>query len=321
MHRPPQHVRCNEGPNEMNATAQNTGSNVNPMTAIIDAAMRGVTTEGNRQAALTVAMFENEVTYNPKAIERIFKLEGADKSDAMDELLCDLSNEYETTLDKYVNLTDKDYRATLKGKPGAKEANVFEADALFRKIRAARKMMAQAMAATYHLHATKVKAIKQGKMGTGSLIVLMPNPEFPDRGDINVALSNNKAASEGDKALRAKTGKATKPASAKNPMASSLTDSSKQLATLLATAARKPLPDMELAPEVETNLEVTLRELFLRKFFDGATFDADTFKPWLASVSKFATPPKDENAKASNGVSVAKTSADKTKGDDKKSAA
>lgn len=278
----------------MNATA-NTASNENPITRIISQVMNSATQEGNRQAALTVALFASEASFSADAILRVMRKEGADKSEAVDNMLSALSEDFTNAADYYTRLSDKDYRKTLDG--SAKEKNIFEADALLRKIRAARKMFGLALSAVYYLRVNKAVSVKTNNVGTGSLAVLMPTPEFPDHPSVQ-RVSNNSLAASGDKLIREKLGKGKREPRANNPQGDVLSNATKSLAAI-APKLREPINGNgkvqgagtentydRLDETSRANLEVIFKNVFAAKFFDGTVFDERSFRDWMNETFK-----------------------------------
>lgn len=241
----------------------NAIKNASPISAIIAGVMKDATTEGNRQAELTVAMFKNEVTYSSDNILDVFRKEGAEKTEALDVLISDASDEYAGVMD---------HLASIKDKPSKERstADVFTIDSLNRKARAARMMFERALRSVYWLRENGCKNVASNKIGTGAMKAKMPDPE--DEGEyINETFSCNTLANKGNDAIRVKLGKASKPESkAKNPAANVIADASKSLAAVLSNLGsegkRKPITDFSDA--VEADLETTLRELFAMKFGD-----------------------------------------------------
>lgn len=248
--------------------------NVSPISAIIAGVMKDATTEGNRQAELTVAMFKNEVTYSSENILDVFRKEGAEKTEAIDVLISDASDEYAGVMD---------HMASIKDKPSKERstADVFQIDSLNRKARAARMMFERALKSVYWLRASNVSAVSLNKIGTGAMRVVGPSaaldPSNKDDDDatadipVKVTFSCNTLANKGNDAIRVKLGKsAAKTATAKNPAANVIADASKSLAAVLSNLGndgkRKPITDFSDA--VEADLETTLRELFAMKFVD-----------------------------------------------------
>lgn len=204
---------------------------------IISSAMNEATKGENRTAQLVVAMFNAEATYSQSAILSIFRKERADRTAAIDSMLDAASDTFANLVDLYDRMTDKDYRKTLDDE--AKAKNAFEAQAIFLKIRAARKLFETALAATYHLRDVKSKTVKTNNVGAGSLVMLAPSKEFAGE-YVPQRVATSKCAAAGTTAINAKIGKAKPAASkAKNPSAgNSMADAAKALAS--AVTSMKP---------------------------------------------------------------------------------
>lgn len=260
-----------------NSTLRNASQNI---AAIIAGVMKDATTEGNRQAELTVAMFKNEVTYAASEILEVFRKEGSEKTALIDAMLSDASDEYRTVLE---------HMATIKDRASKERTtqDVFQLDGLNRKARAARIMFERALKSVYWLRESGCKTVASNKIGTGALKAKMPDPE--DEGEyVNEIFTCNHVANKGNDAIRVKLGKVKPEAKARNPQANVLADASKSLSAVLmsmnADGKRKPISDF--SDGIEAQLEDTLRELFAMKFFDGNVFDRKTFDAWIAETFK-----------------------------------
>lgn len=273
-----------------NATIRNASQNI---AAIIAGVMKDATTEGNRQAELTVAMFKNEVTYAADEILNVFRKEGAEKTALIDAMISDASDEYRVVMEQGASIKDKASKERTT-------QDVFTLDGLNRKARAARIMFERALRSVYWLRVNGCKTVAGNKIGTGALKAKMPDPE--DEGEyVNEVYTCNHVANKGKEAIDKALGKSKSEAKARNPQANVLADASKSLAAVLtnmnADGKRKPLSDFN--DGIERQLEDTLRELFAMKFFDGNVFDRRTFDTWFAETYKAE---KQEAAKQNAGT-------------------
>lgn len=268
-----------------------TIKNTSPISAIIAGVMKDATTEGNRQADLSVAMFANEVTYSVDAILNTFSKDGSEKTETLDKWLEDASDDYGAVLD---------HMQAIKDKPAKDRTNAdtFQLDSLNRKARAARMMFERALRSVYWLRVNGCKNVSSNKIGTGAMKAKMPDPEA--KGEyINETYSCNTLANKGNDAIREKLGKATaKTTSARNPVANSIADASKSLAAVLTNLSndgkRKPITDFSDAEEA--NLEATFRELFLMKFADDkGKVDFKAADEWIMETFR-EMPAKPKNA-------------------------
>lgn len=238
-------------------------SSTSAISTIIASVMRDATTEGNRQAELSVAMYANELHFSTDAILNVYRKEGSAKTEMIDAMLSDFSDDFRDVLATMQSIKDKP-----KDEKNAKDK--FAIDSLSRKARAARIMFERAMQSVYWLRSSGCKSIATNKIGTGALKAKMPDPE--DAGEyINETYTCNQIASKGNDAIKEVLGKKAKPeAKAKNPTANVIADASKSLSAVLtslnADGKRKPLTDF--ADGVEAQLESTLHELFAMKFAD-----------------------------------------------------
>ena len=265
-------------------TISNSNGNIS---AIINAVMRDATSEGNRQADLTVALFSNEVTYSTSVILDTFRKEGKEKTVVIDTMLADVSDDFDAVMNQIILIKDK-------RKEDRTKADAFTVDGLNRKARAARIMFERALKSVYFLRTNGCRKIMSNKIGTGALKASMPDAD--DKGEfVNELYTCNELASKGDKTLRLALGKASAPASkAKNPNANVIADASKSLAAVLtsigADGKRKPMTDY--SDDVEANMEATLRELFLMKFADDrGRVAVEDVQAWLNEIQQPASKP------------------------------
>src|SRR5690606_24962891 len=79
-----------------NQRNSNVGHNsqANAVDKILSDVMRGAKQDGKRQAELTIAMFQMEVTYSADAILNVFRKEGKDKTEAMDKIIRGVSDSF-----------------------------------------------------------------------------------------------------------------------------------------------------------------------------------------------------------------------------------
>lgn len=269
----------------MNAT---NPTNVSPVDSIINGVMRDATTADNRQAELTVAMFNAEVTYTAKIIIDTFNKEGAERTAAIDNLLCDASSEFDHVVGKLDHLKEHMKAAKKNDDTKTVQSDAFQIEGLNKKARAARMMFTRALYSVLWLREKKCRTIATNKIGSGALLVKLTDPE-DDTGSINEKVSCTQLAARGEKHFRDSSGKAKKPsASARNPAANVLADASKSLAAVLSSMAsdgkRKPMSDFDDA--VEHNMEATLKELFAMRFFDGDKLDRKSLNEWIDSTFK-----------------------------------
>lgn len=275
----------------MNATASNaTLRNASQsIAAIINGVMKDATTEGNRQAELSVAMFKNEVTYASDEILNVFRKEGADKTSMIDAMLSDASDDFRSVIDHIASIKDKASKERTT-------ADVFTLDGLNRKARAARIMFERSLKSVYWLRENGCKNIATNKIGTGALKAKMPDPE--DEGEfINETYTCNHVANKGNDVIREKLGKKAPETKARNPQANVLADASKALAAI-APELNKPIQNGKaqgagaetvydrLSDEASNNLEIIFKNVFAAKFFDGSVFDRKTLDSWIAETFK-----------------------------------
>lgn len=252
--------------------------NTSPIANIISGVMRDATTEGNRQAELVVAMFAAEATYSSAVIANVFSKNGTEKTAIIDEMLADVSDDFDKVLAHMQSIKDKPAKERTT-------ADAFTLEGLIRKARAARIMFERALKSVFWLREAGCKSINTNKIGTGALKAKMPDPE--DDGEyVNETFSCNQIASRGDKLIRERLGKTStgKPERAKNPAANVIADASKSLAAVLSSLAsdgkRKPIDEFD--DTVEQSLEVTLREVFAMKFADDrGMIDFADVKAWV----------------------------------------
>lgn len=259
---------------------QNNANTVNNVSVLINAVMRDATTEGNRQAELIVALFGNEVTYANTVIKNIFEKKGVEKTEAIDKMLRDASDEFDgviAQLDMLKEVAKKDRKVN----------HAFQVESLTRKARAARIMFERALCGVFYLQINLCKRVSTNKVGTGAMKAAMPDPEAEGE-FVNVTYSCATLASEGKKAINEATGKVkAATTSARNPTANVLADASKSLGATLSALAnegkRKPMTDFD--DSIEANLEVTLKELFAMKFADDkGTIDNHAVGDWIAAT-------------------------------------
>lgn len=218
-------------------TAQN---NVNPISAIIAGVLRDEATSLNRSAALIEHMFNSEATFSAFAIAAIIKMQGEDRTAAIDAMIKDASQEFVGTLASLAAY--KDMKASDRT-----EADKNAMETLNKQLRAARIMFTRAMYAVYGLRSGEHPAleIKASKRKTGSLAV----EYLKERNGNKVkTVDKEQTCSEliriGEKALNDALGKTKKVTTAKNPSASAnLADSSKALAAVLTGVVNSKNPN------------------------------------------------------------------------------
>lgn len=263
-----------------------TISNTSAISALINGVMNEATSSGNRSAALVVEMFNSELTFSKAAILNVMRKQGAERTAAIDTVISLVSDDFKRIHAQYDVATHKDHKAKLTT-DRAREANAFEAGALLGKIKAARIMVTRAMSAVFYLRERECSKLSIKKFGAQSSLVANITD---DEGDaIKVTKSVAELIREGDKAVANATGKvkAAAPATAKNPVAHALADSSKALAAALTGInAKETKPLTDFSDDVEAQMETTLAQLFKMKFFDGNKFDNVSFKEWMASQFK-----------------------------------
>lgn len=276
--------------------SNNNGSNISPIAALINGAMKDATTSGNRSAALIVAMFQSEATFSKSIILNAFQKEGADKTDMIDDLICIVSEDFMALRNQYDVMTHKDNKAKVRDNHSAKERLAFETVAVLGKIKAARMMVTRALSAVYYLRDRDCTKLIVNKIGTGALVASIISDDEDMKGErTTLRIASTALTAAGDKLLREHTGKAKnntgRGATAKNPVASALADSSKALAAVLTgvnATDKGPKALTDFSNDVEQQLEVTLKELFTMKFFDGKSFDVATFNEWTNSQFGFS---------------------------------
>ncbi len=258
----------------------NAQTNQNPVSTIIAGVMRDATTEGNRQAALTEALFDDKANYTRDIILSIFRLSGQDHTEALDRRIRAQSEDFENAVDMLADLKDKKANERT-------DTENFQIEAITRKLRAARMMFKRALTSVFFAidnNATKVTVAKAGN--NQILKVVMPD----DDGDpVGHKFTANAIATQGKKALDAALGKG-KEHKARSPLSNSLADSSKALAAALTGLnGNGPVASVDLADDVQDNLDVAFAQLFRMHFAD----DKGYIDP--KEVADFA---KEMNAKA-----------------------
>jgi hypothetical protein len=152
---------------------------------------------------------------------------------------------------------------------------VFQSNAAFLRIRAARKLFETALAATYHLRGIKAKDVKVNNVGAGSFLALAPTKEFPDVPSPQ-RLATSKCASAGIADINTKLGKAKKESKARNPnAANAATDAAKAfagaLAAIPADKRNEGIADV-FSGELETTTMTIFKELFAMQFLHDGIF-------------------------------------------------
>lgn len=262
--------------------ATDNANTVNNIGELINDIMSDATTEGNRQGKLTVALFNNEVTYATDVILNAFNKKGVEKTEVIDNMLCDTSDDFTSVIEQL---------AFIKSKKGddKKKNDAFKVESLTRKARAARIMFERALCGVYFLRIHNCKRIETSNIGTGALKAVMPDlSEGAGDGEfVNENFSCATLMQQGKKLLDAATGKAKASTSARNPVTNVLADASKSLGATLTSLAsegkRKAMTDFD--DSIEANLEVTLRELFAMKFADDkGRIELSDVSSWIAET-------------------------------------
>lgn len=260
----------------------NNANTINNVSTLINAVMRDATTEGNRQGELVVALFSNEVSYSVDVIVNAFNKKGVEKTEAIDKMLADASDEFQGVIEQLA------YLKAVKEKD-RKQNHAFQVEALTRKARAARIMFERALCGVYFLRIGNCKRVETIKVGTGALKAVMPDlSEGAGEGEyVNEKFSCTTITQQGKKLLDTVTGKAKPATTARNPVANVLADASKSLGATLTSLAsegkRKAMTDFD--DSVEANLEVTLRELFAMKFADDkGRIELSDVSAWIAET-------------------------------------
>lgn len=276
-------------------------TNHSALSTLINAAMNEATTSGNRSAALIVEMFNSELTFSKTAIYNVMRRAGAERTSAIDTIIGLVSDDFKALTNRYEVVTHKDHKAKLANDK-AKEQNTFETQAILGKIKAARIMVTRAMSAVYFLRDRNCTVLKLKKFGSSSSLLAKVDHEDADVGAVTITVSVAEMIRNGDKLLSETMGKGKantgRGATAKNPVAAALADSSKALAAVLTGVnSDKVKPITDYSDDVEQQLETTLKQLFAMKFSDGKNIDVKAANEWIKATypSKVAAPaPKQE---------------------------
>lgn len=269
-------------------------SQANAVDKIISDVMRGAKQDGRRQAELTIAMFNMEVTYSAEAILNVFRKEGKDKTEAMDKFIRGVSDSFVKAQDQIA------FIKAIKPKSRSNR-EVFEYENLSSEIKAARAMFERALYGAYWLRVNNAKIIKLNTYGGKSVTVELPEYEKGTDGKAKATgtyetklLSCADITANGKGAVDRDTGKRTATAKAENPAGKvngngnkdasmrSLADSSKALTAVLSgDAGKTPITDFD--DTLRTQLNMALRQLFAMSFLDDrGTVDQHTLNKWIA---------------------------------------
>lgn len=277
--------------------------NASPVGTIISNVMRDTTTESNRQAELIVALFEDAINYSGSVIEQLFSKSGVELTAATDEILCNVSPEYDQLSREHFALNE-----TIRGikKADRKPADIHAIELMIKKQRAARIMIQRSLHGVYFLRAHD--AIKCAVATAGSTKVLRYSI-FDESLEGNIAKTSSASAlaQDGNRMLRAALGKAssTKSGTA-NPnsdaaKAESIKNSAKAIATVMGSMRQSGqqvfTADMEDATEKLTLS--ALHELMISAFGDETgLIDLETAIEFIKSANTQTENDKNKIVKA-----------------------
>lgn len=294
------------------AATENT-SNVNPMSAIIAGVLRDEATAQNRSAAMIAYMFDNEASYSVTVLKSIIGAKGADKTEAIDNALSDLSPEFASTLTMIADL--KAIKSSDKTETEANRQTILD-----KQVRAARKMYGLAIVATYGLRMgheyegalLPVLSVTSSKKKVGSLTVTYNRGKNEKTGNVRELDREHTSAkliSLGEKYANAIAGKA--PATkARNPQGNALADSAKAFAASVKATAGKPITDF--SDEVSANMESALVDLMRAKFADDkGMIDPVEVTKWISETLNAAAKAKADAVKAGQEKLIAEEKARK----------
>lgn len=259
-------------------------NNVNPISAIIAGVLKDEATSLNRSAALIGIMFESEATYSAEAIAAVIRLQGEQRTEAIDAILKDVSPEFVGVLATLAAL--KDVKASDRT-----ETDKNNMETLTKQLRAARIMFTRCMYAVYGLRKNDASEVVASKRKVGSLAVEYIKER---KGDKIKTVDKEQTCSElirvGERMLNEALGK-KKETVARNPSAgASLADSSKALAaTLTGVANSKDKAKFDLLTnnkELEANFKSILAGLIAIECTDeNGNVDADAIADLLSNVT------------------------------------
>ena len=272
---------------------------VSPLASSIAAIMNDAASSENKQAALVVAMFDNEVSFGNDILIQMLRKEKKERTMARENLLRSISDDYATALDTIKVIKDKGKEKT--------EKEAFQSETLNKKVRAANIMFDRAAITVWGLREQKAKSVKTSSIGAGALIIKTPDED----GDyINHKLSCATALSGATKVLDKALGKKKEPANAPNPAKAGMTQTIDAVSTFLDVAMRQeetPVHSIaDFADATEASLETLFAKLFYLKFGAGNDASVKDIKAYATELAKIAITPAVGN---NNGKSEEKKSA------------
>lgn len=258
-------------------------TNNNPMSAIIAGVLKDEATSLNRSASLVALMFEAEATYSIDAIMSVMRLEGTERTTAIDKELSDISPEFVGTIKALDGL--KEIKSTDRTET---QSNTIET--INKQLRAARMMFTRAQYAVYGLRINDASEVKSSARKIGSLAVEYIKERT---GNKIKTVDKEQTVSElirvGETMIKEKLGKKSA-AKAKNPTAgNSLADSSKALAATLTGVVNSNDPkrfDMITDnKELETNVNTILASVLkLECTDDKGVYDFDALSELVSKL-------------------------------------
>lgn len=266
----------------------NNGSNISPITSIIKSVMTDAANEGSRQATLTIALFDSEVSFGKASIEKFARLTGEQRTTALDKMIYVYSDEFSATVTQYEHLTDKDNKKLVTDK-AKKRVNALEAELIMKRIRAVRIMFQRAIEGAYGARAIEATQLKAHSTRKGVIITYVNEKE--DDGTfskVKYEYSGRELQAKGATALNKAIGKAPKVTTARSPLASSMADAAKALTSTVASLDNTKVRDViEGESELATNLAVTFKRLFAGHFADDkGNIDLDAVHTYISAQFK-----------------------------------